>query len=93
MRSQAEIIAAAHAGEAGHLIFAFVSAGKDERTEQMNDTLRRLPLERLAVRLLLNLADANGQPVPPAAEARFRTFGIAEAVRVGEFHLAISQVQ
>jgi hypothetical protein len=55
--------------------------------------MRRMPLAGLAVRVLLNPADAKGQPIPVEAEARFRTWGADDAVPSGEFHLAISRVQ
>ena len=58
MRSHAEIIAAAHAGETGHLIFAFTSADKGERMAQIGEMVRRLPLEGLAVSVRLSTTDA-----------------------------------
>jgi hypothetical protein len=92
-RSHARIIEAAHAGEAGHLVFAFVAADPEDRARQITDVLSRLHIVGLAIRVLLNPRDAKGQPIPVEAEGRFRTWGSDSAVPVGEFHLAISRVQ
>jgi len=92
-RSHQEIIAAALAGSDGCLSFPFRSADRNARTDQMNDTIRRLPLDGLAVRLVLHPDDTRGQPVPVEAEGSFRSFGLDALVRRGEFHLAISRVQ
>ena len=93
MRTHQEIIDAAQAGEAGRLVFAFLSEDRNQRVSQINDTIRRLPLDGLAVRVLLNPDDARGQPIPVEAEGKFRTWSVNAAVPLGEFHLVISKVQ
>jgi hypothetical protein len=93
MRTHAEIISSAQNGEARHLVFTFRSAHGGDRMEGIDDAIRRTPLEGLAVRVLLNPADAKRQRIPVEAEGRFRTWGADIAVPVGEFHLAISRGQ
>jgi hypothetical protein len=92
-RSHQQIIDAAMTGELGRLVFAFNSAGQDDRTAQIFEMLRRVARDGLAVRVLLNPEDAKGQPVPVEAEVRFCTWAADASVPPGEFHLAISRVQ
>jgi hypothetical protein len=50
--THAKIIDAAHAGQTGRLVFAFGSADRNDRTDQINNTMRRLKLQGLAIRVL-----------------------------------------
>lgn len=92
-RTHQHIIDAAMTGEVGRLVFAFYSAGQDDRTAQIFEILRRIAWEGRAVRVVLNPQDAKGLTTFRAAEQRFRTWSGDASVPAGEFQLAISRVQ
>jgi len=59
----------------------------------MNNKNRRLPLQGLAIRVLVGADDAKGQAIPFETQRKFRSWRQSEDVPAGEFHLATSRIK
>jgi len=92
-KSQLEEIEAALAGRPARLRFVFLSADKNERAGQINEEIRGLPVQGLAVRVFIGTDDAKGQSVPGEAAGKSRSWRESPDVPAGEFHIEISRVQ
>ena len=92
-KSQLEEIEAALSGKPVRLRFVFLSADQNDRARQINNEIRRLPLQGLAIRVLIGADDAKGQPIPVESQCKFHSWRQSEDVPAGEFHLAINRAE
>jgi hypothetical protein len=67
----------------------FLSTELQMRELQMRWELRSLR-DDCVVKLLLNPADAEGQPMPMEVQAQFRSWGTDPSVPAGEYHVMIT---